>query len=215
MKTILCYGDSNTWGYDARSATRLPPDVRWPGVLRNSLGPDYWVIEEGLNGRTTVWDDPISGEWKNGLRLLLPLLQSHAPLDLVVMLLGTNDLKQRFSVPASDIAAGLERLIQVARTSDSGPAGRPPQLLLIAPPPVTTMNEYAEMFAGSLEKSQKLGFYYRQTAELFNTPFLDAGAIIQSWDVDGIHLAPEMHQILGRRVAEIIQQEDLSGYKNL
>ena len=215
MKTILCYGDSNTWGYDARSATRLPPDVRWPGVLRNALGPDYWVIEEGLNGRTTVWDDPIGGEWKNGLRLLQPLLESHAPLDLVVMLLGTNDLKQRFSVPASDIAKGLERLIKVIQTSDSGPAGRAPQLLVIAPPPVTTMNEYAEMFAGSLEKSLKLGFFYRQTAEMYNTPFLDAGRIIQSWDVDGIHLSPEMHQILGLRVAEIIQQEDLSGYKNL
>ncbi len=215
MKTILCYGNSNTWGYDARNATRLPPDIRWPGVLRNALGPDYSVVEEGLNGRTTVWDDPISGEWKNGLRLLEPLLMTHAPLDLVVMLLGTNDLKQRFSVPASDIAKGLERLIKIIQTSDAGPQNRAPQLLLIAPPPVAKLNEYAEMFAGSQAKSQKLGFYYRQTAELYNTPFLDAGTIIQSWDVDGIHLAPEMHQILGQRVAEIIQQEDLNSYKNL
>jgi lysophospholipase L1-like esterase len=107
MKTIVCYGDSNTWGQDGLTKTRYPMDVRWTGVLRNELGADYWVIEEGLCGRTTVWDDPIEGEWKNGLRYLMPCLESQAPIDLVVLMLGTNDLKNRYAVSAFDIANGL------------------------------------------------------------------------------------------------------------
>lgn len=205
MITILCYGDSNTWGYDARSQGRFPPDVRWSGVLRNQLGPGYWVVEEGLNGRTTVWDDPVAGEWKNGLTYLTPCLESHAPIDLVVMLLGTNDLKMRFSVPPSDIASGAERLVNTVRLSTFGPQNRAPQLLLLVPPPVGHLTDYADMFTGATEKSYKLGLYYRQIAELHGCHFLDTSTLIQSWDLDGIHLSPEDHGKLGQAVAEIIQ----------
>lgn len=214
MKTILCYGDSNTWGYDARSLGRFPPEVRWPGVLRNQLGQDYWVIEEGLNGRTTVWDDPVEGEWKNGLRYLTPCLESHAPLDLVVMMLGTNDLKMRYSVPPSDIASGIGRLVSAVKLSPFGPQSNgtqnlAPQLLLLAPPPVGRLTGFAEMFTGASEKSQKLGLYYRQIAELYGCHFLDTSQVIHSWDVDGIHFSPEDHQKLGHAVAEIIKQIQL------
>lgn len=209
MKNILCYGDSNTWGFDALSKERFPPDVRWTGVVRQRLGAGYWVIEEGLNGRTTVWDDPVEGEWKNGLKYLTPCLESHAPLDLVVLMLGTNDLKLRFSVPPADIASGVERLVSVVRLSSSGPQNHPPQLLLLAPPPVGRLTEFADMFTGSVEKSQKLGFYYRQVAELHNCHFLDTSQIIKSWDEDGIHLSPEAHQKLGISVAEIITALEL------
>ena len=97
MKTILCYGDSNTWGYNPATTERSSRDERWTGILRRELDDGYLVIEEGLNGRTTVWDDPIEG-YKNGKEYLIPCLETHKPLDLVIIMLGTNDLKVRFSV---------------------------------------------------------------------------------------------------------------------
>ena len=206
MKTILCYGDSNTWGYDANTKSRFPHDVRWPGILRNELGQGYWVIEEGLNGRTTVWDDPVEGEWKNGLRYLMPCLESHAPLDLVVIMLGTNDLKMRYSVPASDIANGLGRLASLVLTSPFGLENHPPKLLLVAPPLPGKLTDYADMFTGSQEKSSRLGFYYQQVAELFGCHFLDASQVIQSSDEDGIHFSPEEHRKLGLAVAKIVRE---------
>ena len=206
MKTLLCYGDSNTWGYDARSKTRFPHDVRWPGVLRSRLGSTVSVIEEGLNGRTTVWDDPVEGEWKNGLKYLLPCLESHAPVDLVILMLGTNDLKTRFSVPASDIARGIERLVITINSSASGLDGGPPKILLLAPPPVVEMSDLAEMFTGALEKSQKLGPYYREVAAMYGCSFLDTSECIQCWDLDGIHLSPQDHEKLGSTVSEILKE---------
>ena len=109
MRRILCYGDSNTWGYDAAADDRFPEEVRWTGVLQQLLGEGFRVIEEGQPGRTTVWDDPIE-EHRNGKTALYSVLESQSPVDLVVLMLGTNDLKPRFSLNAFDIAAGLERL---------------------------------------------------------------------------------------------------------
>ena len=206
MKTILCYGDSNTWGFNASTKSRFPHDVRWTGILRNELGQGYWIIEEGLNGRTTVWDDSIEGEWKNGLRYLMPCLESHAPLDLVVIMLGTNDLKLRYSVPASDIARGLKRLASLVLTSSFGVEDRPPKLLLIAPPLPGKLTEFADMFTGSQEKATRLGFYYQQVAELFGSHFLDASQVIQSSGEDGIHLSAEDHKKLGQAIAKVVKQ---------
>jgi lysophospholipase L1-like esterase len=107
MKVILCYGDSNTWGYDPHTQERFSSRVRWTGVLARQLGEEYHMIEEGLSGRTTVWDDPVEGLHKNGKNYLLPCLESHQPIDLVILMLGTNDLKMRFSVPAADIGRGI------------------------------------------------------------------------------------------------------------
>ena len=133
MRTILCYGDSNTWGYDPETGERFPEDVRWPGVLRTKLGDDYRVIEEGLSGRTTVWDDPIEGVHKNGRTYLGPCLESHKPVDLVTLMLGTNDLKTRFGSSASDIAQGAAQLSEMVSRSGCGPGGGAPVVLLISP----------------------------------------------------------------------------------
>ena len=103
MKEVLCYGDSNTWGYNPKTKQRYDRNTRWPCVLQRELGEEFLVIPEGQNGRTTVWDDPVEGQ-KNGMTYLLPCLESHKPLDLVIITLGTNDLKHRFSVTAYDIA---------------------------------------------------------------------------------------------------------------
>lgn len=200
MKTILCYGDSNTWGYDPKTKERYARDVRWTGVLRNTLGDGHLVIEEGLNGRTTVWNDPIEG-YKNGKEYLIPCITSHKPLDLVVIMLGTNDLKNRFSLPASDIAAGAGVLVKMVQQSDSGRNGRAPRVLLLAPPPVATLTDFADMFGGCEEKSRQFGHYYRQVAEELGCEFFDTSEVIVSSDVDGIHFDPEEHAKLGKSVA--------------
>jgi lysophospholipase L1-like esterase len=205
MKTILCYGDSNTWGYNPTDAGRYPRDVRWTGVLARELGDGYHVIEEGLNGRTTVWDDPIEG-YKNGHDYLIPCLETHRPIDLVVLMLGTNDLKVRFSVSAYDIANSVGVLVDVIHKSAAGPDGGAPQVLLMAPPPVARLTEFAEMFEGAVEKSRKLGEHYRRVAGERGCAFLDAGSVIVSSDLDGIHFDPPEHAKLGRAVAERVKE---------
>jgi len=200
MKTILCFGDSNTWGWNPATLSRYGRDERWTGVLRNQLGEGYLIIEEGQNGRTTVWDDPDEGH-KNGAAYLPACLESHHPLDLVIIMLGSNDLKTRFSVPACDIAASAGVLVDIAQKSGFGPDDGPPQVLLMAPPPLARLSDFAEMFEGSVEKSRLLGPRYRQIAEEYGCHFLDTGQIIVSSDVDGVHLDPGEHEKLGKAVA--------------
>jgi lysophospholipase L1-like esterase len=204
MKTILCYGDSNTWGYNPVDAGRYPRDVRWTGVLAHELGPDYQVVEEGLNGRTTVWDDPIEG-YKNGRDYLIPCLETHKPVDLVVLMLGSNDLKMRFSLPAYDIANGAGVLVGVIQQSAAGLDGRAPRVLLMAPPPVARLTDFAEMFEGAAAKSKKFAEHYRRVADECGCEFLDAGAVVVSSDVDGLHFDPPEHRKLGLAVAHRVR----------
>jgi lysophospholipase L1-like esterase len=204
MKTILCYGDSNTWGWNPHTLSRYGRNERWPGVLRNALGQNYWVIEEGQNGRTTVWDDPIEGH-KNGLTYLSPCLDSHHPLDLVIIMLGSNDLKARFSVTAFDIAQSAGVLVDVVQQSAFGPDDSPPQVLLIAPPPVGKLSEFAEMFTGAAEKAIRLGDYYRQIAEEKGCHFLNASEIVVASEADGLHLDASEHEKLGKAVASKVR----------
>lgn len=200
MRRILCFGDSNTWGYDPATAERFDEQTRWTGVLQAALGNEYTVIEEGLNGRTTVWNDPIEG-YKNGHDYLVPCLETHRPLDLVVLMLGTNDLKRRFSLSAYDIAQGIAVLLRGVSYSRAGRDGQPPRVLLMAPPPVAKLENFAEMFEGSEAKSLLLGRHYRAVATEYHAAFLDTAGIIRSSDIDGIHLEPSEHAKLGRAVA--------------
>jgi lysophospholipase L1-like esterase len=201
MKTILCYGDSNTWGSDPETGDRFPEDTRWPGVVRRTLGDGYHVIEEGLPGRTTVREDPIEGEHKNGRAYLRPCLESHRPIDLVTLMLGTNDLKQRFGSSASDIAQGAASLAEMALRSGCGPGGGAPAVLLVAPPPVGRLTDMAQMFEGAERKSLGFSGHYRRFAEQSGCAFLDAAGVIVSSDVDGIHLDAGEHRKLGEAVA--------------
>jgi lysophospholipase L1-like esterase len=209
MKTILCYGDSNTWG--AVPMTRLDdcrrfgPTERWAGILRQELGADYHVIEEGLNGRTTVWDDPIEGVYKNGKTYLMPCLESHNPIDLVVLMLGTNDLKKRFSVSAFDISLAVEALVRIILSCGFGPNGTSPRVLLICPPPLTHLELLAGMFEGGTEKSRALAPYYRAVADRQGCAFLDAGQVIVSSEIDGIHFDPDSHHKLGMAVTDRVR----------
>ena len=208
MTTILCFGDSNTHGTKPIPAQdvidRHGPDMRWPGVMAKELGPAFRVIEEGLPGRTTVHDDPIEGAHMNGLTALPMLVGSHSPLDIVVLMLGTNDLKNRFAVTATDIAASLERLVATLRFLCSAPGRTQPRVLLVAPPPIQEVDWLAEKFVGGAAKSRGLGTAIRRSAERLGTAFLDAGGHIAVSPVDGLHYDAEAHATLGRAIAAAV-----------
>lgn len=202
-KSILCYGDSNTWGCSPAGHDRFPRDVRWTGVLQKLLGDAYYVIEEGLNGRTTVWDDPVEVD-KNGKTYLNPCLNSHKPVDLVVLMLGTNDLKMRYSVPPSDIARSIGVLCKIVLHSETGPNGTAPRLLVVAPPRLAKLDEYAEMFAGGFEKSQNLAAYYKKITDDLHIPLFDANQAVVTSDVDGLHWEAGEHTKFAKALAGII-----------
>ena len=138
MRSVLCYGDSNTHGQvpGGTPLDRYGPAERWPGVMAKELGVGWHVIEEGLSGRTTVRDDPIEGAHKNGRTYLRPCLQSHAVLDLVIIMLGTNDLKARFNQPASEVAMAMGCLVYDIKELKPGPGGSVPEIMIVSPPPM-------------------------------------------------------------------------------
>ncbi len=205
MYDVLCFGDSNTYGYDPATGTRFGPEASWTGVLQASLGARYHVIEEGLNGRTTVWEDPIEGD-KVGKRHLLPCLLSHAPLDLVIIMLGTNDLKVRFSAATTDVAAGVSLLADIVLSSACGKKQGAPALLIMAPPPFGTLSTFAPMFDGGAGKSTHLGRLYAEVAKARGCAFFDAATVIRSSDLDGIHFEQAEHAKLGKAVAAEVRK---------
>jgi lysophospholipase L1-like esterase len=206
MKTVLCYGDSNTWGYNAATEARHPYEQRWTTLLAGELGADYLVIPEGLNGRTTVMPDPFEGEYKSGKDMLPGILESHHPIDIVVLMLGTNDLKHRWGHSPWDIARGIETLVELIQRSGFGPDDRAPQILVVSPAATCVAGtRFAEMFAGSDEKSTQLARFYRPVAELYGCAFLDAAQHIVSDPIDGIHLAAEELPKLAGAVATAVR----------
>jgi lysophospholipase L1-like esterase len=207
MPVVLCYGDSNTHGFDAASFGRLARDVRWPGVLAATLGDRWQVIEEGLNGRTTTWDDPFS-EGRNGRTYLLPCLESHAPVDVVVVMLGTNDTKSILRLSAADIAGGASALVDVALASRCGPDDTAPRVLLVSPPPLGEATDDAELwgFAGQRAKSEDLARLYAVAARQAGVAFLDAGPLAEVDPADGVHLTRAGHRSLGLAVAEAVRE---------
>ena len=202
MKTILCFGDSNTWGYAPGTGNRYGPEQRWPGIMRDILGPRVAIIEEGLSGRTTVWDDPLEG-FKNGKEYLIPCLESQRPLDLIVLMLGTNDCKARFSLTPSDISAGMAVLGKIVLSSGVGPGSTAPLLLLVAPPPLGPLTDLAEMYKDGSEKSRQLSRLYKLEAEKLGCSFFDAGTVARASDIDGVHLSRSSHDALGKAVSRI------------
>ncbi len=211
-KTVLCFGDSLTWGWVpavAGSPTeRYPRGTRWTGVLADGLGEDYVVIEEGLSARTTNIDDPTDPRL-NGAAYLPAALASHLPLDLVILLLGTNDTKVYFDRTPFDIATGMSTLAVQVLTSAGGigttyPA---PKLLVVAPPPLAAMPDpwFQLMFAGGQEKSAALAEAYRAMTSFFKVPFLDAGSVISTDGCDGIHFSEQNNHDLGVALAEQVR----------
>ena len=206
MRTVVCYGDSNTHGAGPVTPVRYPADVRWTGVLAAELAGVARVVEEGLNGRTTVWDDPYT-DGRNGRTYLLPCLRSHQPVDVLVLMLGTNDLKSIFGRNAVEIAAGAGALIDIALMSAAGPDGGRPAVLLVAPPrlgPATDRSE-AWGFGAARAVSERLPAAYRVTAEMKGAEFLDASVLVGGDPADGVHLNAVDHGILGQAVARAVR----------
>jgi lysophospholipase L1-like esterase len=206
MTTIVCFGDSNTHGYRPGSGDRFPPDVRWPGVLAAALGDRFVVIEEGLNGRTTLWDDPML-DGRNGRTYLVPCLRSHAPVDVLVLMVGTNDAKGYFGLAATDIAQGAGALADLAALSGTGPGGGAPRILLVAPPPLGELTAASEVwgFGEARAKSQAFGRFYGVIADRKGLAFLDAGSVAEVDPADGVHLSTAGHGALGRAVARAVR----------
>lgn len=216
MKTILCIGDSNTHGFDPSDNGRYPYDVRWPGVLQQLLGHEnYYVVEEGLNSRTTVLSDPVYDDNKSALDVLPVLIKSHMPVDLCIIMLGTNDLKLRFSMQPCDIARGLTLLSRTAQrvSADKNPSGIPCSVLLVAPPLITshllTGRCAAEFGSRALSLSTQLSNWVRIAAENTGAAFLDASVLVQPSPIDGLHLTPDGHRVLAQSIAQ--QVEDILG----
>lgn len=204
-RVVLAFGDSNTHGTmpmeTLEDTGRFGPAERWPGVCAAALGSGWRVIEEGLPGRTTVHPDPIEGVHKNGLAVLPAILESHCPIDLVVVMLGTNDLKQRFAVSALDIGESASQLLHAIRHSYTGPEGGQPRMLLVAPMPIEEVGCLADMFTGGAAKSREVAGQYARVAAHHGAAFLDAGEVIAVSPVDGIHFDAAAHAALGQAIA--------------
>jgi len=188
------------------SSTRHAAADRWPSALQEELGSSFQVIAEGLNGRTTVFDDPIDGAHKNGRTYLLPCLESHAPLDAVIIMLGTNDLQSRFDLAPHDIAAGAGQLVRMISPEVRGQEGLRPQVLLVSPPLIGPLRLFGDDFSGATEKSAQLSRHYRMVAEMLGCAFLDAAAHVRASPIDGIHLDAAGERALGSAIAAEIRR---------
>ena len=207
MKTILCYGDSNTYGLKSDLVSRYPRNVRWTGILQEKLGSEYYVIEEGLGGRTTVWDDPVE-DYKNGKKYLLPCLDSHKPLDLVIIMLGTNDLKSRFSVTPFDIGASMENLVKTIK-SDAGVDFQPPKILLVTPVPIHSVGRAMDldlMIPDMENRSKALSYYYEDIAKRYQLDYLNPEGKVEVNETDGIHYTEKGHAQMAELMAEKVKE---------
>jgi lysophospholipase L1-like esterase len=203
MPVVLCYGDSNTHGTTPLTALgvfgRYPRGTRWPDVMAAALGPETHVIAEGLPGRTTVHDDPVEGGCRNGIAVLPAILHSHRPIDLMVVMLGTNDLKTRFSVSAFEIARSVERLCTLARAE-----GVVADLLVVAPAPVIAAGVLADTFAGAEARQQDLATHLAAAAHRLGAGFLDAAQHVAVSPVDGVHWEEGAHRRFGAVMAAAV-----------
>jgi lysophospholipase L1-like esterase len=209
MSVLLTFGDSNTHGTRPITAAgvldRHPPADRWPTVAAAALDPGWTLCSEGLPGRTTAFDDPVTGPHLNGMTGLRIALLSQAPIDVLTIMLGTNDLKTRFGATPDRIAAGIAALIDLAQLPDIQARSGGFRILAIAPPPVTETGVLAAQFQGAAEKARALAPLIAAVAAARSAAFLDAGAHCSVSPVDGVHLDAAAHHALGRAVAAAIR----------
>ena len=205
LKNVLCYGDSNTFGYNPKTGERFTLDERFTGLLQNNLGCSYRIIDEGLGGRTTVFNDDIMMH-RSGRDYLLPCIQSHQPLDLVVVMLGTNDLKVFFSPTAFDIGRGMEELVKILKNPYNWDFLAVPKVLIVSPihiAPSVLNGWLGEHFGeASIEMSRNLAGHYEKIAKTYGVDFLDASKYAVASDLDGIHLDAVNHRALADALAQ-------------
>ena len=207
MKTVVCFGDSNTYGFMPGGVGRFPKDVRWPGVLQKLLGPGYDVVEEGLSGRTTAFSWP-DCTWKNGLDNIRPCLASHTPVDVLVIMLGTNDCNSVHGATPELMERAMRSLVEAAREVCLADQKHEPRILIVSPPPIGE-NYRESIFAADLDaeavrKSRLIAEIQARVAASMGCRHLDAGAYVRVSDVDSEHLSAESHALLAQKVAEAL-----------
>ncbi len=210
MRSALCFGDSNTHGVipGQPPGTRYAWYDRWPGVLQRTLESDWRVIEEGLPGRTTVSDDPVEGAHLNGRRYLRPCLESHKPLDAVIIMLGTNDLKARFQKNVSEIALGLAALVQDIREDAFRSSTEVPYVILVSPPEILSdLRGWECVFEGGYEKSQQLADQIENVATTLGIGYVNGGKHAVCSEADGFHVDREGAAGIGAAVAKVLRAQ--------
>jgi lysophospholipase L1-like esterase len=208
MKTILAFGDSLTYGADAETGGRHAFEDRWPSVLERGLNGTARAIAEGLGGRTTTFDDWTSSADLNGARILPVLLKSHQPLDAVVIMLGTNDLKRYVNGSALAAAMGMKRLAQIVQSFPYDIGHPVPNVVLVSPPHVVDSDhvEMAPMFEGGVEESKKLAARYKRVADELGCAFFDASTVAAATTLDGVHLDALNTRKIGEGLVPLVAQ---------
>ena len=212
-KHIVCLGDSNTHGYCADpqdcadGGIRFNESERWTRLLQKNLGEDYLVVEEGLSGRTTCFTDPIH-EGMSALDYITPCLKSHEFVDLLIIMLGTNDTKDRFYASAACIGIGMARLVKKAQATECW-GDKKPNILVVAPPPIgegmLTSPVADTMGTGCVKKSEELAHYYKEQCDLIGAHFLNAADVGAEFnEVDYMHLTRKGHAQLAAALAELV-----------
>ena len=218
MKRILCYGDSNThgcnpqwtaeWDADPSKHVRFSEDIRWTGVLQKLLGEEYTIIEEGLPGRSTVFVDPLK-PYLDGRSTITPIALSHSPFDLLVIMLGTNDLKTFFTPSEMMLGGAMEELIKVVKNPYIWEHGQVPPILLVSPPEIVEEIENSPFYGmydrKSVALSKKMGAVYERVSKKYDSYFLDAAQYVQASPLDCIHMDPENHEKLAKALCDKIK----------
>jgi len=208
IKRILCFGDSNTWGYIPNSGhNRYGASIRWTGVLQNLLGSSYEIIEEGLNSRGILNGDNRPGkEGRSAMEYIIPCLDTQDPLDYVIVLLGTNELKAELNLSPEEIGKNLKILLNVISQRPSQFREEKPKLILVNPPVLNENTEYAlkgDKYKGATEKSLALGVIFKKIASDTGATFVDVQDQLNTGE-DGVHMLPEAHEVLGKELYKII-----------
>jgi lysophospholipase L1-like esterase len=205
MKSILAFGDSLTWGFEAGTFKRHPFESRWPIALAAGL-KNTRVTEEGMNGRTTVFPDPTCEAERNGAVALPIALCTHQPLDLVIIMLGTNDIKYANRCRAFDAAMGMERLVKIVKTFDYVSDYKPPQILLMSPPALVKTNDpwFNDLWGHAIEESKLFAQHYKRVADEQGVHFFDAGSVAKSDPTDGGHLTAAGTRTLGEALVSVV-----------
>lgn len=209
MKTILAFGDSLTFGAHAKTGLRHAYEDRWPTVLERGLGAAARVIPEGLGGRTTVFDDFSAAADRNGAKVLPTLLDTHKPLDLVIVFLGTNDLKTYLNGTAFGAAMGVKRLVEMVRQHPYGNHGPVPQVLIVAPPLTVETNhvDLHPMFAPRADEARLFDFYYSRIAQELGCGYFNAASVAVATPVDGVHLDARNTRAIGEGLVPVVKSQ--------
>ncbi len=208
VKSILAFGDSLTWGFEAGTWKRHPYETRWPNVLAAGLAGKARVIEEGMNGRTTAYDDPTDAANLNGAAALPIMLKSHQPLDLAIVMLGTNDLKFAARCRAFDAALGMGRLIEIVQHYPFNDNYAPPQVLIMSPPALCkTQDEFFyDLWDHAIDESRKLAYHYGKLAKDRGVHFFDAGSVAKADPTDGGHLDAANTRAIGAALVPVVKK---------